>query len=356
VKIVFVMAAALGLSLTPAIESTKSHSTGDDWRNRLLTDAPAKWAALADFYTHLEGKVTLSGEALKLNGIEQKAGAKLIRRVEFRLNGKMGLRVTFPLEAEKSDRPGIAESHVKGINSRYAFKINRPTATKPYAVTYYGPPLADFYTMELVQTDMAVHLMRGPYCLSGGSLDEFIKLPGMRIDKVSLVEGTTPELVRMEFSRSYHEIDRTDNKGRELPQTSFFRGWIDFEPNNYWCIRQYQNEWPGAGYQKRGHNDNTVIEYGKPIDGFPVVQRITSLLYNDDHSTESKQLCEFQDIVHRMIPEKEFTLSAFGVAEIDPELGIASGTSLWPWFLLITLLLALAAFGFAKLAKRRAAA
>jgi hypothetical protein len=328
-----------------------SISAGDNDRSRLLTEGPPAWAALSQFYSHLEGKVTITGEALNSPNAGRLSGARVMKRVQFRFNGKMGLTLTFPMANAGSNATEDRGSYVHGMNSRYAFKINRSTTTDPYTVTYYGPRSPDFYSVELVQTEMANHLLRA-FCVNGMSLDKFLAQSGLSIDKVGPVtEGPSMAWIRMEFSWLYHE---KDPKGQESPSTSLFQGWIDFDPQNHWCVRRYLLQWPGAGGKKRGHNDSTIIEYGQPIDGFPIVQRVTSVTYSNDRTTESRTVSELEEMVHRTIPERDFTLSAFGLPEVDPELGIEKGGYLWVWLVVLSLLTAVAAVAFAKLARKRA--
>jgi hypothetical protein len=88
----------------------------------------------------------------------------------------------------------------------------------------------------------------------------------------------------------------------------YTRGWFDAIPDQGWVIRE------GAqGSLRTAESVAFKIEYEGSQDGFPLPKRVT------DYSNLGRTIAEFDQIRHGSVPESEFTLTAFGLPEIDPK-------------------------------------
>lgn len=297
-----------------------SRSFGDEHsKNRLLTEAPKSWAALEVFGAQLEGSFTAVEEELKFSDGSNRP--KMRVQCDFLVNGKWALVKIRgqPMGTKQS----LNIDWVKGVNSRYAFTLERDSDSMPYKPDWLGSPRDTYIQSEMVGD--VYKYVYAPWWF-GKPLSNWLGLSGFVVKDAASVRTDNKEYVRMDYE---YAPDPTALKRKRLSGTS--RGSILLDPHNFWCIQKYEEsmEWGKI---------SGSLEYGDKIDGFPGVRRKTHLIHNNNGS-ESKEVLEFQRIARREAPEKEFTLSAFGVDEPAAFESVNETSHAWRWFALAIVLI-----------------
>ncbi len=298
-----------------------------DWHQRLRVEAPKAWQSLEEFAANLEGVYVATTENKKAASGEVWPAQK--RRVKFRINGKMAVI------HETSDPAG--GELVRGLNSRYAFMLSRRSPAAAFTIDRFSQPTDKTYR-EFTDDSLARDVKAAWYVIAR-PLTVLLKEPGFVIRKVLPLEREGKTLLRVEYSYK----PRPD----ENPRLAIPSGWVLLDPDNHWCIEESEREvWYGkiAG----------TYSYGERVNGFPVLRRY-SLTLSDRQGSVTEITCEFERIAHRIIPEHEFTLAAFGLPGLEGEYSNTGRT----WFLLLVLalvtgLMAIALRRFVKYRSQRA--
>ncbi len=308
-----------------------------DWKQRLLSEAPTQWAALEQYYSKMEASY-------------RKTFATPSQGKPFPLS----FQGTISYDTRENDGMMVCSDHhvgkdgqgkqrdtinVRGANSRYAFTLGK---TAPDAETFV---LANFQPVN----DQARQKVRG----SGGSeydmvfkvqairLIDLIKDPLVTFDAQG-VQRNGKERVQLKYDRKLVTRDSNDPTQTKPAETE--HGTVILDPEHFWCVQEYHI-----------NNPNWIIdgtlEYGDEVDGFPILHRC-------QHTAAHKQLgtmlitYEFDKLIHRDIPESEFTLSAFGLPEVQVP-GEQKPRSLWRWLIGIGIAFAVLAVLLRTYAKRR---
>ncbi len=258
----------------------------EDLKQQFLEQAPKAWEALEGFDSQLAGTFTKT-ESYK----DGKKPTKTTKN-DFAVSGKMGrMRQEGGPDGEK----------VGAMNSQYFFTLRK--ASEPnYAVNIIEPYVGDAKATEHAEGKIANSLHQyvfAPWYYDLKPLGYWLKQPGFKIDRATPVGRTGKNLVRVDFS--YDPPAGIDSRLAVLPS------WFLFDPSAYWSIQAYD-------IQKSWGNIIGNIEYGDRIDGFPVQKQIVEYV-RDKQGGELKVVVDFNKLERKVVPESEFTLSAFGLPE-----------------------------------------
>jgi hypothetical protein len=169
-----------------------------------------------------------------------------------------------------------------------------------------------------------------PVWFSGKSLAELLKSSQFVVKNVRPIVHDSGNWVRL-------DCEWVPNK-RDDPK-SHFQAEVVCDPGKYWCIREYKAKvWWG--------DVETRLEYGADIDGFPVLQRSTTLLVGpkENGPAWTEDVLEVEHTTREPIPEKDFRLSFYDL----PEPARAGSSHLFFWFNIAVLLFCLMALGVRK--------
>lgn len=97
--------------------------------------------------------------------------------------------------------------------------------------------------------------------------------------------------------------------GKKPAMRGIWKGWIEVAPDEDWAVHGYGSNHPTTGMKGRVHQ----IDYGEPRDGVPIPRRITV----SNPMGTMIQTFEIERVEFGPIPEREFTLSAYGLPERD---------------------------------------
>lgn len=291
-------------------------SSAEGWKERLLTEAPPKWRDLEQYYS----KIDVSYRKVIGAPPEGKPFPwSFVGTVQLDIR-ENGERIVCTTHRVGKDRAGKQEdsTQVDGVNSRYAFQLVKTT------------PDADTFVLANLEpvSDKAREKIRGKvdftmiFKIQGKRLTDIIEDPLYTI-KAYGVQRKEREVVQMEYDFPLAHWDRTDASQKGASPVE--HGTVIFDPKHSWCVLKYHFDnpnWIGDG----------TLEYGEEVDGFPIPRRCTYTAKSKKGHGNQLITYEFDKIVHRDIPESEFTLSAFGLPEM-PLPGEQKPQTLWRWLL-----------------------
>jgi desulfoferrodoxin (superoxide reductase-like protein) len=196
-----------------------------------------------------------------------------------------------------------AETTIFADGPRYSFALERSSDSAPWVIRNLtsGPPAPpNTYLLQAVPHLEAA--LEAPRTLEGIPLEELIKDPKFQLHKVteSSGEGGKPT-VRVEFSMPPNQ----EGNGK------FERAWVELSPSEDWAVVR-------AEYTRAKNNRTTIVnEYQRDRDGRArLYRRLQSTWYPEEKVEENYQYT-FEELERRDVPEREFSLSAFGLPEPD---------------------------------------
>jgi hypothetical protein len=117
------------------------------------------------------------------------------------------------------------------------------------------------------------------------------------------------ELVRIEFTARPKEWS-TKARPKGTGWLPLRKGWIVFDPERYWVIRECHVELQNSPQGGSTGSMHGKFEYKEGRKGFPIVKRTVRKWDGGYQYTQEFDLTERDDV-----PESDFTLSAYGLPE-----------------------------------------
>lgn len=288
-------------------------SAEDGSKQRFLTEAPNAWAHLERYADRVDisacirttnsgpGMIDVPPEEINVHYIT-KDDAKLLELIQ--TSGK---------------------SEVFGANLRYGLLLNRSSEDDPFLVRYIGTGKADKDSIKNKLSARFEQYVVAPYRISDKTFNELLREPTFRINSVSSVSRGGEDLARVDFA--YTPAN---------PETSGMRGgWCLFAPDQLWGLRESENETPWGKVA-------CSVEYGEKHEGLPTLRRVTTTIINKDGRSQINS-CEFSKWDNRSVPDRDFTLAAFGLPEIDTDSRVSTTDRAQAWWIGLGLLCAAAA-------------
>jgi hypothetical protein len=312
--------------------SIARQGVGEEWRDRLEKEAPDKWSALEAYYAHFEASWNES--------VTKNYGDKKEQRTRKRLliNGD-----NVRLEITKGMRTGVVAA-----NKKYLFNVRRQDETMPYLLNYYGKQnefnlINEFrlYTQALCYCqNVPLSRWGSDACLGTTSVDS-VEVGGKRMVRW-----------RSRYTPGEKETGKgTENEGIIWNIVPTFDAPFDLtlvlDPDSYWCIKSYEMNVFTINLIYSGSN-----EYQRDERGFPVVRRVR----RDERGADNRVktiICDFEIAESKDIPESMFTLSAFGLSEMESEtIGWWERNRIWLGLVSVLVLLGLVAIVVRLVRKR----
>jgi len=165
--------------------------------------------------------------------------------------------------------------------------------------------------------------VRSLFGLVGGHpMSRIMRFPSFSVTRVTRKPGRSGDNLVIDF-----QYDLADDKNRVVPESiikalaaegkkpamrGMWKGWIEFSPNEAWAVQARG----GGDSSLRAKNRRLEIEYGEQRDGVPLPSRITLVELSGRTTTLDVEGTEFGPI-----PPSQFTLSAYGLPELDASPG-----------------------------------
>lgn len=313
-----VMGCVFGLAICPNIASST------EWKERLLTEAPHKWEALEQYYSKMEGS-SRKIVATPMGGkpIPSMFEGTVVRDV--RENGDW-IVATIHRVGKRNGKP-VDTIEVTSTNSRYAFRLGKPTSdAESFVLVNFEPVNAQARGKARGQIDF--HL---PFNPLGDRLSDVLKNPSFVITGVRGVRRDGKELVQMDYDIHVSNNDPQDPSPKNTIEIRHISLILD--PERYWSVQECHFDFPNM-------NGDESLEYSQSVDGFPILRRSTYTQRGKNGLGDMLATQDFNKLVHRDIPENEFTLSAFGLPEMQVP-GEQKPRTLWRWLVGIGIALGL---------------
>ncbi|MBI2807077.1 MAG: hypothetical protein HYX68_19020 [Planctomycetes bacterium] len=149
---------------------------------------------------------------------------------------------------------------------------------------------------------------------------------GFKLEKVGELTRDGRKLAKIEFTYTPPKINVEVVNGRpvrrDMHMTKMRGGWMVLDPERNWSLQESSLDLVG------GEKNTCIVEYAKSDSGVFLPSRV----FEKDNAVSVWEVT-FSDLTIRDIPEKEFTLTAYGLPE---PMGVV-----WPsptrWYLWITL-------------------
>lgn len=298
----------------------------DNWKARLLLEAPKSWAALKDFGAELEGEFTYDWKCTTDPKLPERHHMTkfLIKGENLRFEKQVGKETTVVAGA---------------FNSNYLFLLEGEAGSNNLQVRQIESATGMQERVAKQETSLVLEYVYAPWFFLGKPLSHWLKEPGFVVTKVTPEVRNGKTLVRMEFDIPSKPPGKQPSVRREASQKS----WCLLDPNDYWTIQEYRLLlWWGTSAEK--------IEYGDRVDGFPMHRRVVQDLIGEVGVKDVvKNTWEMRKIAHRTAADRDFTLTAFGIPE--PRFEERSFRT-WHWFLLAAAVCGVAAFLLRRFLRR----
>jgi hypothetical protein len=338
----------LGTALV-AFATSASALANDQLRVRLSSEAPRAWATLEEFSAKLSGTIEIVGKSEEQPGPGEPNGFGKRDRIKFLRNGNWTLMETHHEFYRGGSKPAETRQWVSGMNSRYGFGLSRQGDEEKWVLAKVTPAaqISEYDYLGFIEHVM-VHLRSRT--VSPEKLGDYLRRDNLRIREVAGLSRAGKNLVQVKYV-----IDTSLPSGvPRNPRVSFdeaskpmiVTGELLLDPERYWSVQESRTDSPG-------NKIRDIFDYNE-IDGLPVLRRHEFRSQSPGSSVWYVETADYKDMTKRDTPEYEFSVSAYGLPEIDP--AIKRPTPVWVWCLIGAGVTGIMAFATRWYARRRAVA
>jgi hypothetical protein len=280
-----------------------------DWEPRVSQEAPKAWAEYEARAKRLQGSWSTVLRSRKTQEVESET------RGEFKQRDGCAYIV--------SNHITELDCKAQVMNPRYAFELGRARPDSDWAVKATG---ARLWTPATVQDPAycTQRIVRNPFTLAcfGDGLQVTIFDPGFSLRTVTPVEDAGRNLVKVEFN--YQPPTDADPK-KNSSLLMLHGGWLLLDPQHFWIIRKCAID---RDWGKETGTEIADFDYQNTDDGFPILKRVVRTS-NRPKDGDLEFVYEY-DLHEGDVPEREFTLGAFGFPEPG---GATQAPRPTPWYL-----------------------
>jgi hypothetical protein len=299
---------ALGVLLfTPMIGSAHD----DSLMKLVLSEHPRAITELKLRFERTSGSVRVEHTARRRSG-----GTPEKFLASFDLMAARAARVRLLPEAG----PNAGAAIVICRNSEYSFVLRRPMGAGEYAIR----DLSAAADAQRIDGAISRYLARGleaPYRMDWIQLSAAYDTPGFSLRSVSRSSENGSGLLKLAFYLPTPTI-KSSGGGQE--------GWLLVSPQEKWALRAYEFH-PLSGTAVVAG----TVEYGERQNGFPTPMRVVgSVRDTSKNAVTEAWTYDFEHFRFGDSPEREFTLTAFGLPEGAARPSrVARSQGLGYWFL-----------------------
>ena len=280
----------LGPGLAIGAGSNSAASNGAVSKEEFLAEYGPAAARLEEFYSNLRlsARVANSGWPQEARNIQQEI---VIR------GGRGSLRLD--RTTSQGDRPGTAVWVAAPTRS---FNVFARPGQSSYA-------LEDLGTRSAVAVEgmrLRCPLTAAPYGILEDRIADFIKFDDLTLTRL---ERTTDEQGAALAKLHYERHDELDGQPTEQ------YGWLAFYPDRCWALHEYSFGAKDLNYTRI----RALLDYAGDEEGVPLLKR-AEYWYESGPPPRKRslvQMFEVTELVPGPVPEKEFSLAAFGLPDIE---------------------------------------
>ena len=186
-------------------------------------------------------------------------------------------------------------------NDRYVFQLHRESPAAAWKMVYAGGDPQDFQDAEAAINEHSVlEYLEAPWVVVAKPLATWIHEPGFTIRSVDRVEADGNAHVKLEFDY--------EPAGDAAQDTAVRGGWILLAPDEDWSVREYDLKLTWGRLVAR-------IGYGRDEAGNVVLRRVDQRW--GEVGSRNVACFDFHEYRHHDVPAEKFTLTAFGLPEIE---------------------------------------
>lgn len=263
---------------------------------RFHAEAPKAWKSHEDFWLSLEG--TSKGERREVRN------GNWVKTVELKRHWKQCNHNT--LDQLELRQPDGWRGTVQGRNKQYTFRLMRDNETRPWVIQEVVKLENDSPDPWEDRKSLTLSLIL--FSPRGLLLPQLHESPGFKVADVVREPDSAEELARLTFSYSPANSEDTNQlRG----------GWLVLDPLHDWVIRKGELDLDPKGLGKT-YKYSLRYEYKDGPEHHPIltssvvngVIRDGQTLIAGEHVEGTAELEQ-----RKVIPDSEFTLSAFGLPE-----------------------------------------
>lgn len=318
------------------------------------TEAPKAWIALKGDHSQVDAAGELVG-VIVTGSADSGKHERTTRSFEFLENAdclrfvasKARGDVRLPVPEERRDW----EKTAWGINRRYSFFLSyRGSSSQWVMESLLHDPSPEHAQNEALRRRLATdwgHYAWSPWQAWGLAFADVVRHPNFTLKGIQRVSANGKNYVVVEFGHNL-SVDEDERRKAGAHLWILRGGKLTFWPDEHWALVESKLEIEeGVPFTER-----TIIEYGEKLGDARVLRSVSRASVFSGGSFEGK--LTFTRYVFRDVPESEFTLSAFGLPDID-----RPGESSWGRYLgaaIVVLLLLITVWLFVRLRRRKVAA
>ncbi len=279
--------------LTVAVPSPAADSLAS-MRAKFFSEAPKGWEELESAAQTIE--VTATSQTVARSS---KAGSDrvIVRNFLFLRNRQMQLYHL--MQKTVNGKRSFDGEVLLGSNGLYRFLLAKKSGSDNFVLRSFGSETSEVDpSTELLDTFLSL-----PWSIPGYRLSSLVKSASFKLVDIKREQAGKGELVKVEFRTASPQNDARSLRG----------GWILFEPDAHWAMQQFEVELPSKKVSGQ-------VAYEVDDSGFLRPKRVS---YVETYTSASlstgryEATCDFQNFEYRVVPESRFTLSAFGLPELD---------------------------------------
>ena len=249
-----------------------------------------------------------SWSATIIDSLKQEVTAK--RRYELKHRNECAL--VHEHDEIEGGKPASGKDWLWGSNSNYAFTLYRETQDKPWAILETTNDLSEklpYLSMFPTPGQLVDFILDLP--VTCGTINKDLKpfltdYSELSINQVSPVIKDGRTLVRVDFDLLPQD-----------PKMILRGGWFLYDPEHFWVIRAYEVQVEflrSAGTSSKG-TIKATYDYQDDSAELPLLKKTLKNIKVFDVPPSELEYVQEYDIRELELPEKDFTLSAFGLPE-----------------------------------------
>ena len=283
-------------------------------QHQLNTEGISAWKQMQEAAQRLEVSGTQTRRMV--------SSGKVTSREQWQFKYRDGAMLAKSIESRPSDQEGFSgECRVRGVNPRYAFQIASKDGRSFDVYGFGTSTLKKSLAASIAR--YAIMITDAPWTAVGISLPDLLQRP-----EFTLLDISEQNIDGHQGIRAEYEFSPSPSHGNhdELYQ----KGWFRVDRGRQWRLQQLEATVHPPGDPEHIVKFRINVEYNEDRNGLPVPKRLTIVRGDGENATD--QQFEYRVCDYRLLPDCDFTLSAFGLPEPNnaarqPDIDVVASTS-----------------------------
>jgi hypothetical protein len=206
-------------------------------------------------------------------------------------------------------------------NRDYSFELSKHHTNSGWFISFFENNLNG--KSKLAKGAMFTSLLQylnAPFLMYVPRLSSLFAEEGFSVRAVTRVRDGDKQMLKVEFDR------KPDSKGRKGSH-----GWFVVSPDEAWVLHSFEYQ------DKNGNSYSGTMEYAGVERGVPVPKRVVHTIRGGRDPRPSVFTYDFDELSFVDVPDRDFTLDAFGLPELAQSGGRSTRGSPARWFFALSL-------------------